>query len=187
MFGIIVLFEHTDNNLDLNTSKTKELIVAFHKSKCTELFCPLHTQRGGRESKFLWVHISADLTWTTHISHQVGKAQQGLYFLRKLKHAHLPHHLLTNFCRSTIESLLTYCCMVWFSSCTTQDRKDQQQVVRAVQRIIGMTLPPLKDIYTGWLQKKSSCIVKDPTHPGHYLFSPHNTEKSSLFSWSWDL
>ena len=90
----------------------------------------------------------------------------------KLKHAHLPYHLLTNFYRSAIESLLTYCCTVWFSSCTAQDRKDLQWVVRAVERVIGMTLTPLTDIYTGWIKKKASCIVKDPTHPRHYLFPP---------------
>ena len=49
-----------------------------------------------------------------------------LYFLRKLKPAHLPQHLLTNFHQSTIESLLTYCCRVCFSSCTTRDRRDTE-------------------------------------------------------------
>ena len=39
---------------------------------------------------FLGVQLSADLTWSTHISHQVGKAQQRLNFLRKLRQAHLP-------------------------------------------------------------------------------------------------
>uniref|UniRef100_A0A3Q3XE81 Ig-like domain-containing protein n=1 Tax=Mola mola TaxID=94237 RepID=A0A3Q3XE81_MOLML len=70
--------------------------------------------------KFLGVTISADLTWSTHISHQVRKAQQRLYFLRKLRQTHLPRPLLTNFYRPTIESLLTYCCTVWnpFSNVT---------------------------------------------------------------------
>lgn len=163
------------NNLDLNITKTKELIVDFRKSKRVE-HSALHIY--GKEVervesfKFLGVHISADLTWTVHISHQVGKAQQRLYFLRKLKHALLPHHLLINFYRTTIESLLTYCCAVWFASCTEQNRKDLQRVVRAAERVIGTTLPPLRDIYTGRLQKKATCISKDPTHPGHHLFSP---------------
>ena len=61
--------------------------------------------------KIVGVHISADLTWTTHISHQVYKAQQRLYFLRKLKHAHFPQHLVTNFYRSALNSFLNY----WFT------------------------------------------------------------------------
>lgn len=57
--------------------------------------------------KFLGVHISADFTWSTHITHQ---QQQRLDFLRKLHQALLPQKLFTNFYRSTTESLLTYCC-----------------------------------------------------------------------------
>ncbi|KAK0150403.1 hypothetical protein N1851_008497 [Merluccius polli] len=82
----------------------------------------------------------------------VRKAQQRLYFLRKLNHAHLPHHLLTNFYRSAIESILTYCC--------TLHRGEQAG-------------SPLLDIYTGRLGKKATDISKDHHHhPGHYLFSP---------------
>ena len=78
--------------------------------------CSLHGEAVERvESfKFLGVHISADLTWTTHICHQVGTAQQRLYFLRKLKHVHLPQHLLTNFYQSVMENLLKSCCTMWF-------------------------------------------------------------------------
>ena len=102
--------------------------------------------------------------WTTHTCHQVWKVQQRLYFLRKLKHAHLSHHLLTNFYRSAIESAAARCgspaarhrtgrtCSGWWG------------------RVIRTTLPSL--IYTGRLQKKASCVVKDATHPGHHLFSP---------------
>ena len=30
------------------------------------------------------------------------------------------------------------------------------------ERVIGTTPPPLRDIYTGWLQKKASCISRTP-------------------------
>lgn len=84
----------------------------------------LCTRRGGREDRgllgLLGTHISADLVWTTYISDQVGKRQQRLYFLRKLKHAHLPHHLLTGFYWSTVEKLLIW----WFTSCTGENRTD---------------------------------------------------------------
>ena len=163
------------NNLDLNTAKTKEIILDFRKSKRTVL--PTLSIRGEEvervESfKFLGVHISADLTWSVHTSHQVKKAHQRLYFLRKLKQAHLPRPLLVNFYRASIESILTYCCTVWFTSCTAEDRKDLRRVARGAERIIGTTLPPLRDIYTGRLQKKARNISTDLSHPGHALFSP---------------
>lgn len=94
-------------------------------------------------------------------------------FLRKLKYTRLPQNLLINFYRSAIESLLTYCCTVWYSSCTEENRKDLWRVVRAAERVIGMPLPILHDIYTGRLQQKANCILKAPTSPGHHLFSPY--------------
>ena len=122
------------NNLDLNTNKTKEIIVDFRKSKRTVLpTLSIDGQEVERvESfKFLGVHITADLTWSVHTSNQVGKAHQRLYFLRKLKQAHLPRPLLVNFYRATIESILTYCCAVWFASCTVKERWELPRVVRA--------------------------------------------------------
>ena len=150
------------NNLDLNTSKTKELIVDFWKSKRTELSALyMHREEVERVESFklLGVHISADLTRALTSLIRWGRPN----FLRKLKLAHLPQHLLTNFYRWMIENLLAYCCTVWFSSCRAQDRKDLQWVVRA-EHVIGKTLPPLRDIYTGRLQKKASWCVSDICH-----------------------
>uniref|UniRef100_A0A665UD53 Reverse transcriptase domain-containing protein n=1 Tax=Echeneis naucrates TaxID=173247 RepID=A0A665UD53_ECHNA len=147
----------SNNNLVLNTAKTKEIILDFRKSKKTVL--PTLSIKGEEvervESfKFLGVHISADLTWAVHTSYQVRKAHQRLYFLRKLKQAHLPRPLLVNFYRASIESILTYCCTVWSTSCTAKDRKDLQRVARTAETIIGTTLPPLRDTYAGRLKKK---------------------------------
>lgn len=136
------------NNLDLNTRKwTSET----HWS-----LCPLpHKEEIERLAsfKFLYVCISADLTGTTDISHQVGKAQQRFYFLGKLKHAHL-----------------TYCCTVWFVSCIEENRKALRQVVRVAECVIGATLPSLCD--TGWLQRKACCFIMYHTQTRLHLFFP---------------
>ena len=173
----------SQNNLDLNTSKTKELIVDYRRSKSVLPTLAIRGEEVERvESfKFLGVHISADLTWTTHTSVQLKKAHQRLYFLRKLKQSHLPCPLLVNFYRASIESILTYCCTVWSSSCTAKDRQDLQCVVRTAEKIIGTTLPPLRDIYTGRLQKKARSISTDPPLPRHALFSPLPSGKRSRF------
>ncbi|KAI3367117.1 hypothetical protein L3Q82_008187 [Scortum barcoo] len=80
--------------------------------------------------KFLGIHITSDLTWSMNTAHLVKKAQQRLFFLRKLKRAGLSPQLLTNFYRATIESILCLSAAVWYGSCTAQDRKDLAQVVK---------------------------------------------------------
>jgi len=58
-----------------------------------------------------------------------------------------------------------YCCIVWFTSCTAEYRKDLQQLVRAAEKFTGSNLAYLTDIYTGQLHKKGRNIRSDPTRP----------------------
>lgn len=76
--------------------------------------------------KFLGVTITEDLTWGDNTAGIVGKAQQHLYFLRRLRRANLSQKLLVNFYRSTIESILTNCMRAWYSSCTKAAKKAMQ-------------------------------------------------------------
>ncbi|KAI3358148.1 hypothetical protein L3Q82_003149 [Scortum barcoo] len=98
-----------DNNLLLNVSKTKEIVVSFQRGHTQHH--PLTIDGAAVErvssTKFLGVHISDDLSWTTNTASLAKKAQQRLYFLRKLKRASAPPPIMTTFYRGTIESILT--------------------------------------------------------------------------------
>ncbi|KAI3374501.1 hypothetical protein L3Q82_006316 [Scortum barcoo] len=110
----------SSNNLVLNTSKTKEVIdyivMDYRRSRRTE-HAPLliHGEAVERVNniKFLGIHITSDLTWSMNTAHLVKKAQQRLFFLRKLKRAGLSPQLLTNFYRATIESILCLSAALW--------------------------------------------------------------------------
>ncbi|KAI3358343.1 hypothetical protein L3Q82_014782 [Scortum barcoo] len=69
----------SNNNLVLNTSKTKEVIVDYRRSRRTE-HAPLliHGEAVERVNniKFLGIHITSDLTWFMNTAHLVKKAQQ---------------------------------------------------------------------------------------------------------------
>src|SRR4029434_7958431 len=105
----------TDHNLSLNTKKIKELIVDFRKTK-GGTHTPIRINRTEVERvagfKFQGVHISEDLSWTLNTSTLVNKVHQRLFFLRRLKKAHLYSQILVNFNRCTIESILTNCISV---------------------------------------------------------------------------
>lgn len=122
-------------------------------------------------TKFLGVHISEDLSWTTNTASLVKKAQQRLYFLRKLRRASAPPPIVCTFYRGTIESILTSCITVWGGSCTDYNRKALQRIVNTAGRIIGTPLPSLKDIYTTRLTRKATTIVSDASHPTHNLLN----------------
>ena len=162
-----------DNNLLLNTSKTKELIVDFRKKKGST-HDPIHINGMVVERvssfKFLGTTISEDLSWTTNTSSLVKKAHQRLFFLRTLKKNQLSSAIVVNFYRCAIESILTSCITVWYGNCSVADRKALQRVVKTAQRITGTPLPAIEDIQRKRCLCQARSILKDSSHPDHGLF-----------------
>uniref|UniRef100_A0A7N9AV81 Alkylated DNA repair protein AlkB homologue 8 N-terminal domain-containing protein n=1 Tax=Mastacembelus armatus TaxID=205130 RepID=A0A7N9AV81_9TELE len=124
-----------------------------------------------KSTKFLGVHLEEDLTWSLNTSSITRKAQQCLYFLRRLRKAHLPLSILSTFYRGTVESILSSCITSWFGNCTISDCKTLQRIVRTAEKIIGVSLPSITDIYSTRCIRKANSIVGDSTHPSHTLFT----------------
>ncbi|KAF7686244.1 hypothetical protein HF521_015606 [Silurus meridionalis] len=161
------------NNLSLNVDKMKEMVVDFRRAQSDQ--SPLIIDGSSVEivksTKFLGVHLADNLTWSLNISSITKKAQQRLYFLRMQRKTHLPPPILTMFYRGTIESILSSCITAWFGNCTVSDRKTLQRIVRTAEKIIGVSLPSIMDIYTRRCIRKAHSIVDDHTHPSHTLFT----------------
>ncbi|KAK1803843.1 hypothetical protein P4O66_003741 [Electrophorus voltai] len=162
-----------ENNLLLNVSKKKELIVDCSK-KQEQHYQPVRisgtTVERADSFRYLGVHILQDLSWSRHTNSLAKKARQRLYHLRRLRDFRLPSKVLRNFYTCTIESILTGNITVWFGNSTKQDRQALQRVVRSAERITHTELPDLQSIYYKRCQTKAK-IVKDPTHPNNRLFS----------------
>ena len=162
-----------ENNLSLNVNKTKELIVDFRKQQREQP--PIHIEGTAVEKlesfKFLSVHITDKLKWSTHTDSVVKKVQWHFFNLRRLKKFGLSPKTLTNFYRCTIESILSGCITAWYGNCTTLNCKALQRVVRTTQCITRSRLPALHD-YSTRCHRKAKKIIKDNNHPSHCLFTP---------------
>uniref|UniRef100_A0A3B5Q3T5 Reverse transcriptase domain-containing protein n=1 Tax=Xiphophorus maculatus TaxID=8083 RepID=A0A3B5Q3T5_XIPMA len=162
-----------ENNLLLNNSKTKELIIDYRRNK-TDI-TPLTI--GGKcvervaDFRFLGVHIEQGLTWNMNTLELIKKAQQRLNFLRVLRRNSIKEKLLVSFYKCSIESILTYCICVWYNSSTAAQRKALQRVVNTAQKIIGCPLPSLEDLHSDRCLRKAQHITKDTSHPGPSLFT----------------
>ncbi|KAK3534927.1 hypothetical protein QTP70_002012 [Hemibagrus guttatus] len=150
------------------TSKNDESARA--QSEHSSLFIDGSPVEIVKSTKFLGVHLVQNFTWSLNTTSITKKAQQRLYFLRKLRKAHLPPPILTMFYRGTIESVLSSCITTWFGNCTVSDRKTLQRIVRTAEKIIGVSLPSILGMYTTCCIRKANSIVDDPTHPSHTLF-----------------
>jgi hypothetical protein len=74
------------DNLKLNVTKTKEMIVDFRKQRTHESTI-INNEVVERVDtyKYLGVSIQQDLKWSVHVNKQTKKATQRLYHLRKLR------------------------------------------------------------------------------------------------------
>ncbi|KAK3531145.1 hypothetical protein QTP70_013245 [Hemibagrus guttatus] len=147
------------NNLSLNVDKTKEMVVDFRRAQSDHsLFIDGSPVEIVKSTKFLAVHLVENFTWslnTTSIS----------------KKAHLPLPILTMFYRGTIKSVLSSCITAWFGNCTASDRKTLQRIVKTAEKIMGVSLPSITDMYTTRCIRKANSIVDDPTYCSHTLFT----------------
>uniref|UniRef100_A0A669B6E2 Reverse transcriptase domain-containing protein n=1 Tax=Oreochromis niloticus TaxID=8128 RepID=A0A669B6E2_ORENI len=172
---VMALYEWClENNLTLNISKTREMIVDYRKRPVRE-HQPIHINGVKVERvssfKFLGVNITEDFSWTLHTDTAIRKARQRLYFLRRLRRFGMNASIISNFYRCAIESLLTSCITVWYGSCSASSRKSLQRVVKAAEHITGTRLPAIQDIYHQRCLRKAHSIIKDHSHPAHQLFS----------------
>ena len=162
-----------DNNLLLNVGKTKEMVVDFCPLR-QRTYAPLLVNGAPVERvscfKYLGVHISEDLTWTTHTDTVVKKARQRLYHLRQLRRFRVSQRILKSFYAATTQSILTGAITVWYGNSSSRDQRALQRVVRSAERIMGTSLPPLQDLYTRRCLGRARRIFKDPHHPGNKLF-----------------
>ena len=100
----------SENDLELNVSKMKEMVFDFRKKKTP--IVPLTIAGKVIEEvkpfKFLGTTISSDLKRDENFSSTIKKAHQRLFFLRQLKKFKVSHSILTQFYHAAIESILTF-------------------------------------------------------------------------------
>ncbi|KAL0161541.1 hypothetical protein M9458_045266 [Cirrhinus mrigala] len=160
-----------ENHLTLNVAKTKELIVDFRRCGGTHTSININGVAVERVSsfRFLGVHLAEDFSWSVHTDKIVKKAQQRLFFLRRLKRFGVSPRILRTFYHCAIESILTGCITSWYGNSTAHNRKALQRVVRCSERIIGGEFLSLHNIYRKRCLRKAR-IINDFSHPSHNLF-----------------
>ena len=171
----------TDNDMKLNQSKCKDMIISFAKDrpKLDPIFVNNHELVPVSSVKVLGTYISADMKWNTHISYIVSKASKRLYFLRLLKRAGLDHSSQLAVYTTCIRSVLEYGCQVWNYGASQYLSDDVERVQRRALRIIYPDLSYRKALEVTSLPSLSqrrdelcrSYFIKmtDPTHKLHYL------------------
>ena len=161
-----------DSYLNLNASKTKELIFDTRKSKGS--FKPIVIDQVAIETvssfKYLGTFIDDKLNFNTNTDFIYKKAQQRLFLLRKLKSFSVSSKVLEAVYRSLIESILSFNIVSWFGNLSVKNKTRLSRVVSQAGKIVGKQQIQLSELYSVALRRKSARILHDRSHPLSYCF-----------------
>ena len=169
--------EWCDNhNLMLNATKTKEMIIDFRRNPSEDhSSISIHGETIERvhEYKYLGTIIDDKLKWNKNTHFICTKANQRMFFLRKMKKFHVDNTILLLFYKSVIQSVLLFNLICMYGNLSQDDKRKLERPRRIAQRVIGETplLPTITSICEERMLKKSLAIRNDLTHPLNYCFS----------------
>ena len=128
----------SENDMMLNRSKCKDLIISFTNNKPN--FDPLVIAEGCipqvSSAKILGLNFSSDLSWSSHIKHIVSKASKRLFFLRVLKRNGVEQSSLIKVYTTCIRTVLEYACQVWNFSAPEYLKEEIERVQKRALRVI---------------------------------------------------
>ena len=156
-----------DHSLQLNVSKTKEIIFDFRKNQDGHDAVEIDGQVVERveEYKYLGVTVNERLDWSEHASNVLSKIDQRLYFVRKLKYFNIDNTLISLFYRSAIQSLISFCVCVWGGNLNCREACKFDRVARRVFKMTNIEQDSFLQIFNKSCLRKIEKIIKDKDHP----------------------
>ena len=171
-----------DNDMVINASKTKELVINFSTTKFTNLRAlnieGVQIERV-YEAKTLGIIISADLKWNSHVDAITSKAGKRIHMLSQMKKAGVPvEDIIQMFC-AKIRPVLEYACQAWHPGLTDYLSTDIERIQKCAMWIVYpnfMNHEALKcsGLDTSAERRKQLCIdfakcMKHKDHKLHHL------------------
>ena len=168
------------NYLQLNVSKTKEMLIDFRKQGETPepvMIKGCNVERT-TEYKYLGVIIDNKLSWKSNTDYIIKKLNTRMYCMRKLYLFDVDSTILSMFYNSVVASIWQYCLLCWGGNTTQTDNERINVLIRRAGRMIGTPQPDLIVTYTNLLEKKLKSIWDDTSHPLHFELSDRVIERS---------
>ena len=132
---------HCDANyLELNVSKTKEMVIDFCQNRPDPQPVDSKGSAVARVDKYTYLGIVLNnkLSWGDHVDFVIKKLNSRMYCLRKLNSFHITPAILNVFYKSTIVSVWRYCLVCWGGINVNKSEKRRiDSIVRKAERVIG--------------------------------------------------
>jgi hypothetical protein len=160
------------NFLDLNVSKTKEIVWNFRRTPTLLTPVKIDDEEVDRvpEYKYLGVFVDSKFNFVKHVSMQIKKANKRLFCIRTMKNLNVDPNLIVYFFNATVPSVVMYAAVAFYSMLTVSLENELDRPRKSCNRLIKNSHDKLRSndfVYTECLQNMFSKILKNHEHPLH--------------------
>ena len=161
------------NFLELNVSKTKELLIDFRlgRHEPDPVIINNNCVTRANEYKYLGVIMDNRLSWSEHVHYICKKLNPRIFCLRRMGKFKISSVILQMFYDSVISSVWKYCVSCWGGNAKVTDKSRIDGAIKQAGRIVIDQLPEFKQSYIDIVETKLGRIQKDSTHPLYHCFS----------------
>ena len=169
----------SDNFLELNVKKTKEVVVDFRRKPNPPIPLEINgeTVEMVKEFKYLGTVIDNKLDWGANTTSLVKKSNQKMFYLRKLRAFKVSTKILQRFYQAAVESVVTYNCLCFYGNLRETDKNRLKKLTRTAGGIVGGPVKDLGAIYEQRTLKRARRILCDTKHPLHSVIAGQRSER----------
>ena len=169
------------NHLQLNMTKTKELVVDLRRDKApvTPVSIRGVSVDTVEDYKYLGVYIDNKLDWAKNTDALYRKGQSRLYFLRRLRSFNICRTMLRIFYESVVASAILYAVACWGSRLRASDANRLNKLIRKAGDVVGVELDSLMAVSERRMLSKLQAIMDNGSHPLYDTVMRHRSTFSA--------
>ena len=167
----------SNNYLNLNVSKTKEMILDMRKNKNVKTPVTINDSPVDivPSYKYLGVTIQDNLKWNEHIEIQTKKANKRMYNVRRLQKLRIDSKILCLFYNSVISSVLVYAISSWYNACDNKLKKTICKFHNKVCKIVNAPAHRFIEHPSDVCQKKCISLINKIVHDQNHILHRYIT------------
>ena len=171
------------NYLELNVSKTKEIIIDFRHREVVfdEIVIKDQPVERVENYKYLGIVLDEKLSWSANLDYIIKKTHSRMYCLRKLRSFNVSRDILQMFYSSVVSSIMIFGLTCWGGNVAKRDRDKLDKIIRKAGGVVGRQQDDIQTTYKGLVRKKATNILADDNHPLFEEFDSRVIERSGRF------
>lgn len=162
----------SDNFLELNVKKTKEMCVDFRMSLTVHepLYINDELVETVTEYKYLGTIIDNTFNFNANVDAVFRKVNSRLYFVRKLNKLKVDQKIMELFYTSIVQSVISFAIVCWYGNCSYLSKHKLGKVIKTCSKLGVLNAMSLLDLFKKGTIQRCKVITVDPTHPLHSYY-----------------